>query len=157
MLELNASTGGLLVPEGIIRPVASDASLTWLIRYIFYWNLQFLNHEIIIKAMVFFPQASVPLAVFFVFLAILFRPFGFLAPKDCKLIWLWTYVMKVIAETTSILIPLGQWQNKMCQLYEKAFNVKVGKTVKEKIGLFYCKQFYLKITIFWNVGHAMIY
>lgn len=40
----------------------------------------------------------------------------------------------------------------MCQLYEKTSNAKVSKNVKEKIGLFYCKQFYLKITIFLNVG-----
>ena len=29
----------------IIRPIVSVAALTWLIRYIFYWNLQFLNNE----------------------------------------------------------------------------------------------------------------
>ena len=62
------------------------------------------------------------------------------------------YVMKVIPDNTSILILLGQWQNKMCHLYEKTSNAKVSKNVKEQIGLFYCKQFYLKITIFLNVG-----
>ena len=32
-----------LVPEGIIRPVVSVSALTWFIRYIYYWNLQFLK------------------------------------------------------------------------------------------------------------------
>jgi hypothetical protein len=30
------SAGGLLVPEGIIRPVISVSALTWFIRYIYY-------------------------------------------------------------------------------------------------------------------------
>jgi hypothetical protein len=30
---------GLLVPEGIIRPVVSAAALTWFNRYMCYWNL----------------------------------------------------------------------------------------------------------------------
>jgi len=31
-----------LVPEGTIRPVVSSSALTWFIRFIYYWNLQFL-------------------------------------------------------------------------------------------------------------------
>jgi len=31
---VDTSAGGLLVPEGIIRPVVSAATLTWFIRYI---------------------------------------------------------------------------------------------------------------------------
>ena len=61
MLELITSIGGLLVSEGIIHPVASDEALTWFIRYICYRNLKFLNN-IINKAKVLLPQASVPLA-----------------------------------------------------------------------------------------------
>jgi hypothetical protein len=34
-------SGGLLVPEDIIRPVVSVSALTWFIRYIQYWNLEF--------------------------------------------------------------------------------------------------------------------
>jgi hypothetical protein len=30
---------GLLVPEGIIRPVVSASALIWFIRYIYYSNL----------------------------------------------------------------------------------------------------------------------
>jgi hypothetical protein len=41
--------GGLLVPLGIIHPVVSASALTWFIRYIYYWNLPFLNSVIIIK------------------------------------------------------------------------------------------------------------
>ena len=43
---VDISTGGILVPEGIIRPVVSASELTWFIRYIYYWNLQFLNNAI---------------------------------------------------------------------------------------------------------------
>jgi hypothetical protein len=32
------------------------SSLTWLIKYIFYQNLQFLNHVIIIKTKVLLPR-----------------------------------------------------------------------------------------------------
>jgi len=46
---VNTSAGGVLVPEGIIRPVVSASALTWFIRYIYYWNLQFLNNVIINK------------------------------------------------------------------------------------------------------------
>ena len=49
--------GGLLVPEGIIRPVVSASALAWLIINIFYWNLQFLNNVIINKTMVLLPHA----------------------------------------------------------------------------------------------------
>jgi hypothetical protein len=47
----------LLVPEGIIHPVVSAKALTWFIRYIYYWNLQFLNNVIINKTKVLLPQA----------------------------------------------------------------------------------------------------
>jgi hypothetical protein len=33
---VNTSAGGVLVPEGIIRPVVSASALTWFIRYIYY-------------------------------------------------------------------------------------------------------------------------
>jgi hypothetical protein len=33
---VNTSAGGILVPEGIIRPVVSASALTWFIRYIYY-------------------------------------------------------------------------------------------------------------------------
>jgi hypothetical protein len=33
---VDISAGGLLVPKGIIRPVVSALTLTWLIRYIYY-------------------------------------------------------------------------------------------------------------------------
>jgi hypothetical protein len=31
--KVDTSAGGLLVPEGIIRPVVSVSALTWFIRY----------------------------------------------------------------------------------------------------------------------------
>ena len=43
--------------NGIIRPVVGASALTWCIRYIYYRNLQFLNHVIIIKTKVLVPQA----------------------------------------------------------------------------------------------------
>jgi len=47
---VNTSAGGLVViPDGIIRPVVSVSALSWLLRYMHYWNLNFLNKVIIIK------------------------------------------------------------------------------------------------------------
>jgi len=64
--------GGLLVPNGIIRRVVIVSALAWFIRYIYYWNLQFLNNVIINKTRV-------------LLLAILFRPFGFYSSQKFKL------------------------------------------------------------------------
>jgi hypothetical protein len=53
-------------PEVIILPVVSASSLTWFIRYIYYWNVQFLNNVIMIKKKLLVPvsHASVTLAEF---------------------------------------------------------------------------------------------
>jgi hypothetical protein len=61
---VDTSAGGLLVLEGIIRPVVSASGLTWFIRYIYFWNLQFLNNVIINKTKVLLPQVYVTLADF---------------------------------------------------------------------------------------------
>ena len=62
---VNTSAGGVFVPHGIIRPVDSASALTLLIRYIYYWNLQFLNNIIIYKTKVLLPQAYVTLADYY--------------------------------------------------------------------------------------------
>ena len=54
---VDTSAVGLLVPEGIIRPVVNASALTWFIRYILYKNLQFRNHVIFIKTKVLLPQS----------------------------------------------------------------------------------------------------
>jgi hypothetical protein len=59
---VDTSAGGLLVPEGIIRPVVSASALSWFNKYMCYWNLQFLNNESIIKTKVLLPQAYVTVA-----------------------------------------------------------------------------------------------
>jgi hypothetical protein len=41
---VDTSAGWLLVSEGIIRPVVGATARTWSIRYIYYWNLQFINN-----------------------------------------------------------------------------------------------------------------
>ena len=56
---VDTSAGELLVPKGITRSVVSVSSLTWLIRYIYYWNLQFLSNLIIIKTKDSFPSGIV--------------------------------------------------------------------------------------------------
>jgi hypothetical protein len=58
---VDTSAGGLLVPEGIVRPwpVASVSALTWFIIYIYYSNLQFLNNVIINKTKNLLPQPYV--------------------------------------------------------------------------------------------------
>ena len=53
---IDTSAGGLLIPEGIIRPVVSVSALTCLIIYIYYWNAQYLNNVIIIKFKVHLPR-----------------------------------------------------------------------------------------------------
>jgi uncharacterized membrane protein YwzB len=54
---VDTSADGLLISEDIIRPVVSVSALTWFI-IICYWNLQFLNNEIIIKTKVLLQQAE---------------------------------------------------------------------------------------------------
>jgi hypothetical protein len=66
--------------------------MTWFIRYIFCQNLQFLNHAIIIKTKVLLHQVRWTKSI----LSILFKSFGFLAPKNFQIFWLWAYLMKVI-------------------------------------------------------------
>ena len=56
--------GRLLVPGGICQ-VVSASTLTWFIRYIYYWNLQFLNNIIIKKTKVLLPQAYVTLTDYY--------------------------------------------------------------------------------------------
>ena len=46
-------------PDSIIRPVVCASALTWFRRYIFYRNLQFVNHVIMIKTKVLLPQAQI--------------------------------------------------------------------------------------------------
>ena len=58
------------------------SALAWFIKYIYYRNLHFLNNAIIIKTEILLPQAYVTLTK----LAIMFRPFVFIAPKDFKVI-----------------------------------------------------------------------
>jgi len=61
---VDTSAGGVLVMEGIIRPVVKTLSLPWFIKYIYYWNWQFLNNVIINKTKVLLPQVQVILADF---------------------------------------------------------------------------------------------
>jgi hypothetical protein len=50
-------------------------------RYIFYWNLQFLNNIIIIKSWILSRSRSWP-SLIFVYLVLTLSAFGFPAPKD---------------------------------------------------------------------------
>ena len=70
---VNTSAGGVLIPKGIIRPVVNASALTWFSRYIYYWNLQFLNNVIINKTKVLLPQAHVTLADYY----LVFESFDF--------------------------------------------------------------------------------
>ena len=54
--RVSSTAGEQLVPDGIFCPVVSYLALTWFFRYIFDWNLQSLNHVIIIKTKVLFLQ-----------------------------------------------------------------------------------------------------
>ena len=52
------TAGGLIVRKGIIRPAISVSTLAWFMRYIYYWNLQFINNVIIIKTNVLLPHVT---------------------------------------------------------------------------------------------------
>jgi hypothetical protein len=92
---VDSSAAGLLVPEGIIRPVVSASALTWYIKYICYWNLDFLNNVIIIKTKVLLPHAYVHLTDFGYRLG----PLVLLFTK-LKIIWLSNIsILSVIPET----------------------------------------------------------
>ena len=54
----------VLDPEVMIHPVVSVSALTRFIRCIYFWNLQFLNNLIIIKAKDPLPQAYMTLSDF---------------------------------------------------------------------------------------------
>ena len=56
---VDTSASGLLVPDGVIRPVVSAEKLTWFTRYIHYWNWQFLVKVFIIKTKILLPQVEV--------------------------------------------------------------------------------------------------
>ena len=73
---VDTSDDGLLVHEGIICPVVSASALKWLIRYIYYWNLQFLNNVTLMEIKVLFPHAYMTLADFGYPISI-FKLFGF--------------------------------------------------------------------------------
>jgi hypothetical protein len=47
---------------GIIRPIVNASPLTWVIRYIYHRNLQFLNYVIMFKTKVLLLQALVTLS-----------------------------------------------------------------------------------------------
>ena len=78
---VDISAGGLLVPECMIRPVVSVSVLTFFIRYIYYWNLQFLIKVISSKLKFTFLTHSWPLLI----LAIMYKPFRFIVPNTFKL------------------------------------------------------------------------
>ena len=86
---------------GIIRPGVSASPLTWFIRYIYYWMLQFLRNVIIIKPNIVLPQAWVTLADFYYsvysvgYYCSQTPFFNCLASQSLD----WVYVMKVIPET----------------------------------------------------------
>ena len=59
MTEWMPQFGGLLVTEGIIRPVVPVSTLTWVIRYIYYCNLLIPKTKIIIKTTFLLPRSQV--------------------------------------------------------------------------------------------------
>jgi hypothetical protein len=94
---VDTSAGGYLVLGSIIRPVVTVSVLSWFIRYICSWGLQFLNIVIIMKAKVLFPQAWMTLRQ--LWLSCLCH-LVYLLHKSLELFvypifWLWAYLMKI--------------------------------------------------------------
>ena len=55
--RVETSAGGLLVLQCIIHPVVGALAMAWFMRYIYNWNVQFLNNVIVIKTKVLVHQA----------------------------------------------------------------------------------------------------
>ena len=72
---VDTTAGGLLVPEGIIRPVVSASALTTISKIHFDTNLQLINFEILLNLRFQLPQAKLTLAGFWL---CCFGPFRFL-------------------------------------------------------------------------------
>ena len=96
------------IPLLIIQQVVSVLALSWLIRYTYYWNLQFLNNLIINHTKVIFTQALVTLANFGYTVD---APWSTCFPRTFNLFgfpifWsIWAYLMKAILE-------MGLFENK---------------------------------------------
>jgi hypothetical protein len=87
------SAGGLIVPDGITRPVVSVSALTRLIRCIYYWNIQFLSNVIFNQILAKFGY------LVFETLWLTFKLFGF----QYFYYESTYYVMKIIPETRRAL------------------------------------------------------
>ena len=74
---VDTTAGGISVQECSIRPVVSASALPRFIRYIYYWNLHFLNNVIINKTKVLLPQAYVTLADYY----LTFQSFDFVRTR----------------------------------------------------------------------------
>jgi hypothetical protein len=61
---VDTSDSRLLIPGWIILPVDFVSALTWFMRYVYYWYLQFLNNVIIIKIKILLPQTKTTLVHF---------------------------------------------------------------------------------------------
>ena len=91
----STSAGWLLVPNGIIHPVINTSTLTLIVMYIYYWNLQFLNNVninktkvlLLIGDLIWFWLSCLGLLIF---LLPIFKLFGF------SIFRFWQYLMKVI-------------------------------------------------------------
>ena len=99
---VDTSAAGLLVGEGIIRPVYSVAAVTCFIRYIQIWNLQFVNNVCIIKTKISFHQTFRLFQNFLNYLA--FQPF------DCERTW-WRLFQKRVARTNFDIYVLLTFQS----------------------------------------------
>ena len=71
---VDTSTGALQVADGIIRPPFSNSAQTWLVRYIYLFEI---CHSYIVDNTISLGKGSL-----IRFWPMLFRPFSFLASKD---------------------------------------------------------------------------
>ena len=108
---VDTSAGGQLVPEGIIHQVVSVLTLTWFIRFFYYWNFQFLKILIIIKTEVLLPLAWVTLANFgYSVYALWFsssqRPLNYLAFQSFNFERTWWRLLQKRVECTKLLMKV---------------------------------------------------
>jgi hypothetical protein len=85
-------------PQGCHLPSSQCSAMTWFIRYIYYWNLKFLNNVIINQTKFLLPQTYVTWACLGPLILLLpkLKLFGF------PIFQFWVCLMKVIPETCGV-------------------------------------------------------
>jgi len=123
--------------HGIILPVVSASALTRFTRYIYYWNLQFLNNVIIIKTKGLHSSGIYGLSRFwlsclgpFVFIAsktyLAFQSLDFECTRSCVLNWIFTfYYIWILLFSKSRIPTIILWNCHILELTDAHFYKRI--------------------------------